>query len=92
MSKPTLKPVVSLMDYFRNSWLELGKITWPSRKVTIRLTIAVIVFSAVFALLSGIIDFGLTAAIEQVIGQPAQPAQPAVPPANGHNLPTTPTF
>lgn len=49
----------SAITYFKDAWKELGKITWPTRKQSIRLTIAVAVFSLVFALLIGAIDFGL---------------------------------
>lgn len=76
------KPVVDLWQYFKDSWAELQKVTWPTRQQTMRLTGAVIVFSLVFAVLSGMIDFGLTEGIKQVIGEPPSDVQP---------LPSAPT-
>ena len=34
--------------YVSESWTELRKVTWPSRRETIRLTLAVIIFTAIF--------------------------------------------
>jgi preprotein translocase SecE subunit len=42
-------------NYFINSWRELRQVTWPSRKETWRLTLAVFIFAVVFgALVSGV--------------------------------------
>jgi preprotein translocase subunit SecE len=45
--------------YFRESWKELKKVTWPDRKQTIQLTFAVFAFAIVFMLFVGIVDYGL---------------------------------
>ena len=45
-----------IAQYFRDSWAELKKVTWPTRKQGIKLTIAVLIFSAVFALYIGLLD------------------------------------
>ncbi len=46
-------------SYFRESWKELKEVTWPDRKTTIKLTIAVFIFAIVFGLAIAIIDYGL---------------------------------
>ncbi len=53
--------------YFRESWAELKKVTWPNRQETWRLTWAVFIFSAFFALFTSLADFGLTKAVERII-------------------------
>lgn len=45
--------------YFRESWHEIRLTTWPGRKETLRLTIAVFIFSAVFAVIVAALDFVL---------------------------------
>ncbi|OGK21985.1 preprotein translocase subunit SecE [Candidatus Roizmanbacteria bacterium RIFCSPHIGHO2_01_FULL_39_8] len=45
---------------------ELKKVTWPSRKETIRLTVIVIGISLIIGLYIGIIDILLTKALEMV--------------------------
>ncbi len=45
--------------YFREAWQEIRLTTWPGRRETARLTVAVFVFSAVFAIIVAILDFGL---------------------------------
>jgi preprotein translocase SecE subunit len=53
--------------YFRNSWKELRQVTWPSFRVAIRLTFAVIVFAVVFGGLIALLDFGLDKIFKQVL-------------------------
>ncbi len=45
-----------IRKYFRESWIELQKVTWPNRKQAIKLTAAVIVFSIVFAAFIALLD------------------------------------
>lgn len=44
--------------YFVNSWRELKQVTWPNRKTTWKFTFTVIVFSAFFAALVSVLDYG----------------------------------
>lgn len=53
--------------YFKNSYLELKQVTWPSTKDTLRLTFAVIVFSAVFTLIITAVDFVINKLFKEVI-------------------------
>jgi len=45
-----------IAQYFRDSWTELSKVTWPTRKQAVKLTAAVLIFSVVFALYIGLLD------------------------------------
>lgn len=42
--------------YIKESWAELQKVTWPSRKQATKLTVAVLVFSVIFALYIALLD------------------------------------
>lgn len=54
-------------SYFRESWTELRQVTWPNRKQTVQLTLAVFVFAIVFAVFVGVIDFGLDKIFRKVL-------------------------
>ncbi|OGL29704.1 preprotein translocase subunit SecE [Candidatus Saccharibacteria bacterium RIFCSPHIGHO2_02_FULL_47_12] len=53
--------------YFRNSWLELKQVTWPSRKETWQLTFAVFTFAVIFGLLVGVTDYGLDKIFKRIL-------------------------
>ncbi len=53
--------------YFRQSWRELRQVTWPGRKETWKLTLAVISFAIIFGVLVAIVDFGLDKLFRKVI-------------------------
>lgn len=50
---------VLLLKYVRESWTELRQVSWPNARETYRLTVAVIIFSVIFALIVTVIDYGL---------------------------------
>ena len=52
--------------YFRDSYAELKKVTWPSRKETWRLFIAVSIFAIVLAGLIAVVDFGFEKLVERL--------------------------
>lgn len=45
--------------FFRNAWEELRQVSWPTRKETWRLTLAVFIFAAVFGSIVAATDYGL---------------------------------
>lgn len=53
--------------YFRNSWKELQQVTWPGRKESLQLTLAVIIFSIVFGAIIAVVDYGLDKVFKQVL-------------------------
>lgn len=49
------------------SFAEVKQVTWPNRKETVKLTLAVFIFAVVFASIVGLLDFGLSKAFEKFI-------------------------
>jgi preprotein translocase SecE subunit len=58
---------IFLLGYIKNSWIEVRQVTWPGRKETRQLTLAVFAFALVFGLLITVLDYGLTKIFEKVI-------------------------
>lgn len=57
----------ALVQYVKDSWTELKKVVWPSRKETTNNTIMVIILSLVVAAFLGILDFILNKVLELFI-------------------------
>jgi len=55
------------LQFLREVSLELKKVTWPTRKQTVGLTVVVIVLVLIIALFLGIIDIGLSSLIRLVL-------------------------
>jgi preprotein translocase SecE subunit len=53
--------------YFRNSWKELRQVTWPSNRETLRLSLAVLMFSIVFGIFVTAADYGLDKIFKRII-------------------------
>jgi len=53
--------------YFINSWRELRQVTWPNRRETWRLTLAVFIFAIVFGALVAGVDKGLDVIFKHVV-------------------------
>lgn len=53
--------------YFRNSWKEIRQVTWPTRRETWKLTLAVLVFAIIFGLAAAGTDFVLDKIIRRII-------------------------
>lgn len=56
-----------LTNYFKDSWIELTKVSWPTRKQALQLTIIVVIFSIVVAGFIGAVDYGFGQILEKVI-------------------------
>jgi preprotein translocase SecE subunit len=54
-------------SYFKNSWRELKEVTWPSRKETWKLTLAVFMFAIIFGLIITVADYGLDKVFKKVL-------------------------
>ena len=69
------RPVVTVLSrqrslaprYVRESWAELRQVSWPRFGQAVRLTFAVVIFSAFFAILISNIDQLLTRIFEEII-------------------------
>lgn len=57
----------SLVQYFKDSKLELKKVVWPTKKQTINHTALVIGFSVALALFLGLVDFGLSELVRVLV-------------------------
>lgn len=60
---------VLFLSYFRESWKELRKVTWPNRKQTLQLSLAVFAFAFVFSVVVAITDYGLDKIFRKVLLQ-----------------------
>ena len=48
-----------IKNYFKHSFEELTKVTWPTKNQAVKLTIVVLIFCVVFAVCLSIVDYGL---------------------------------
>ncbi len=55
------------LAFFRETWAELRKVTWPSPQDTRKLTIVVVVVSSAVGALLGLVDWLFSVIISQVI-------------------------
>lgn len=56
-----------IISYLRESKEELEKVSWPTRRDTIRYTTATIVMTAILAVLLGALDLGFTTGLRELI-------------------------
>ena len=53
--------------YFIGSWRELRQVTWPTRKATWGMTLAVILFTLAFTLIITLLDLGFEQLFKRII-------------------------
>lgn len=56
-----------LARYVRDSYFEMKKVSWPTRKETIKLTIVVIVISISVAVFLGVLDYVFSLGVKEII-------------------------
>ncbi|OGE79297.1 MAG: preprotein translocase subunit SecE [Candidatus Doudnabacteria bacterium RIFCSPHIGHO2_01_FULL_46_14] len=56
-----------ILQFFREVWVELGKVVWPSRREALKITGIVVLFCTIVALFLGVIDFGLAKLIGLIV-------------------------
>lgn len=61
------RPFIALGRYIRDSWRELRKVEWPSRRATWKMTLAVIVFCVIIGVLVLVLDWASQWLIQEVI-------------------------
>lgn len=54
------------IGFFIESWKEVRQVEWPDLKTTIRLSIAVFIFSVLFGVIVTVIDFGMDKVFREV--------------------------
>jgi len=47
----------AIVQYFRETWFELKKVSWPTRAEAINLTVIVVVVTTFLALVLGLLDY-----------------------------------
>ena len=60
-------PLRALGDYFKGAWYELKQVRWPTRGATWKMTLAVLIFSAIFVVLILLLDFGFNQLFELIL-------------------------
>ena len=53
--------------FLRETWVELSKVTWPSRREVVSSTLVILVMCAIMAVIIGVFDFGLTKFIDWIL-------------------------
>lgn len=53
--------------YFKGAWQELRQVSWPNRRETLRLGVAVFIFALIFGGLVALVDKGLDEVFKRVI-------------------------
>jgi len=66
--KRTGNPLAAIGGYFKGAWYELRQVRWPNRRATWSLTMAVILFTAGFAILILLLDALFKYLFELMIG------------------------
>lgn len=59
----------SVLSFFSEVKLELTKVTWPKRDEVVKLTLIVLIVSALFGLYVGGLDLGFTKALELLVAR-----------------------
>lgn len=59
----------AVVNYFKTSYLELTKVSWPTRQSVINHSLLVIGISLGVAAFFGVVDYGLSWLLEQVINR-----------------------
>lgn len=49
----------TLIQFFKDSWIEIRKVSWPKTDELIKHTINVVVFVVIFSALAALVDFGM---------------------------------
>lgn len=55
------------IQFLKEARAELSKVVWPSRRETIRITVAVVLLSLAVAVFLGAVDYGLTKLFEYIV-------------------------
>ncbi len=56
-----------IVNYLKEVKLELDKVIWPKRKDVIKLTLVVVVISAIMSIYLGMLDYTFTKMMESII-------------------------
>lgn len=62
------RPFVALGRYLRDSWRELRMVRWPNRKATWKMTLAVLIYCAIFIIFIVLLDLFFTFIFNLIFG------------------------
>ena len=62
-----LWPLRPLGRYFAGAWHELRQVNWPSNRTTAKLTLAVILFTAIMTLFIVTLDYGFEQIVKRIL-------------------------
>lgn len=57
------------VEFVKEAWQELKKVHWPTPKETYSATVIVVVVVVAVAVFLGLVDFGLSLAMRQILNQ-----------------------
>lgn len=55
------------LNYLKETWDELGKVTWPTKNEVIKMSLTVIIVSGVIALFITLLDIFLTEFVSRLV-------------------------
>ncbi len=95
--------IEKFVNYIRSSKQELTKVTWPSKQLTTRYSVLVIVISLGVAAFFGVLDVGLTELVNKTLVEravqtapaatvPQEPVTPTTVPTDASGQPIQPEF
>jgi preprotein translocase subunit SecE len=56
-----------MLKFIKEAYIELRKVTWPSRQQVINYTVTVIIISIIVAIFLGTLDMGFSSVIEKFL-------------------------
>ena len=62
------RPFITIGHYLRDSWHEIRQVRWPNRKTTWKMVLAVIVYTAIFAVILLLLDMLFTFIFNKILG------------------------
>lgn len=62
------RPLAPLGRYIRNSWREIRQVHWPNRKLTWKMTLAVLAYTALFVVIVTLLDVLFNFIFNKLIG------------------------
>ena len=63
------RPFVAFGRYLHDSWTELRQVRWPNRKITWKMVLAVLVYTAIFMVLIGLLDLFFSWLFNLILGK-----------------------
>ena len=63
-----LRPFFAIGRYIRDSWLEIRQVRWPNRKLTWKLTGAMLAYTAIFVVIIMLLDVLFTFVFNKLLG------------------------